>query len=112
MNGRRPSGAGRFRLAVLFVVLLLAFGLGIWGTVLRPPAYEVRGVVAARPAPGMLLIRHEAVAALGMSAMELMAVTGDPVTIDAARVAPGDPVRVAVRRRDEEIVLIRIDKLR
>jgi len=93
-------------------VLLLAFGLGIWGTVMRPPAYEVRGVVVARPEPGMLLIRHEAVAALGMSAMELMAVTGDPATIDAARVAPGDAVRVAVRRRDEEILLIRIDTLR
>lgn len=59
----------------------------------------------------MILIRHEAVAALGMSAMELMAIVGEPVTLDAARVAPGDAVRVAVRRRDEEIRLIRIDKL-
>ena len=110
MNGR--PFAGRFLLVVLFVALLVAFALGIWGTIIRPPAYEVRGVVVARPGPDMILIRHDAVAALGMSAMELMAVAGDPATIDAARVAPGDRVRVAVRRRDQELRLIRIDKLR
>ena len=78
---------------------------------IRPPAYEVRGVVVARPSPDMLLVRHEAVAALGMSAMELMAVAGEPAMIDAARVKPGDAVRVAVRRRDADLRLIRIDKL-
>jgi Cu/Ag efflux protein CusF len=76
----------------------------------RPPAYEVRGVLVARPTPGTILVRHEAVAALGMSAMEMMAIVGDPAVIDRAGVAPGDPVRLAVRRRDEEIVLIRIEK--
>jgi Cu/Ag efflux protein CusF len=93
-------------------VLLAAFALGIWGTILRPPAYEVRGVIVARPAPGMLLVRHEAVAALGMSAMELMAVVGEPAAIDAATVAPGDQVRLAVRRRDEDVTLIRIEKIK
>jgi Cu/Ag efflux protein CusF len=58
----------------------------------------------------MLLIRHEAVAALGMSAMELMAVSGDPATIDAARVGTGDEVRLAVRRQDDDVRLIRIEK--
>jgi Cu/Ag efflux protein CusF len=96
---------------VLFVALLAAFALGIWGTIIRPPAYEVRGVMVARPAPGMVLVRHEAVAALGMSAMELMAVVGEPATIDAAGVAPGDQVRLAVRRRDDDVTLIRIEKI-
>jgi len=76
----------------------------------RPPAYEVRGVVMARPSAGMILVRHEAVAGLGMSAMELMAVVGEPSVIDAAGVAPGDAVRLAVRRRDDDVVLIRIEK--
>ncbi|MBI1734956.1 MAG: copper-binding protein [Candidatus Rokubacteria bacterium] len=58
----------------------------------------------------MILVRHEAVAALGMSAMELMAVVGDPAVIDRAGVAPGDQVRLAVRQRDADLLLIRIEK--
>ena len=77
---------------------------------MRPPAYEVRGVVMARPSAGMILVRHAAVAGLGMNAMELMAVVGEPSVIDAAGVAPGDAVRLAVRRRDDDVVLIRIEK--
>jgi hypothetical protein len=84
----------------------------VWGTIIRPPAYEVRGVLVARPSPEMLLVRHEAVAALGMGAMELMAVTGEPAVIDRAGVAPGDAVRLAVRQRDRDVVLIRVEKLR
>ena len=60
----------------------------------------------------MLLVRHEAVAALGMGAMELMAVLGEPAAIDRAGVAPGDPVRLAVRQRGADAVLLRIEKAR
>lgn len=84
----------------------------MWGTVIRPPAYEVRGLLVARPSPEMVLVRHEAVAALGMSAMELMAVVGDPGLIDRAGVAPGDQVRLGVRQRDGDLALIRIEKIR
>ena len=68
-------------------MLLLAFAAGIWGTVLRPPAYEVKGEVVARAAPGLLIVRHEAVSALGMAAMELMAVEGEPALF---LLRPGD----------------------
>lgn len=112
MNGRRPRVAGRFRLVLLFGGLLVALGVGVFGTILRPPAYEVRGVLVARPSAGMLLLRHDAVAALGMDRMDLMAVLGDAATIDAARVAPGDAVRLAVRRQGEDLLLIRIEKVR
>jgi Cu/Ag efflux protein CusF len=80
--------------------------------VLRPPAYEVRGEVTARPAPNLLLVRHEAVAALGMGAMDLMAVSAEPALLDGSGVRPGDRVRLAVRQRDAELVLLRIDVLR
>jgi hypothetical protein len=80
--------------------------------VLRPAAYEVRGILIARPAPGMILVRHEAVAALDMGRMELMAVAGEPAVIEAANVAPGDPVRLAVRRHGDELRLIRIERMR
>jgi Cu/Ag efflux protein CusF len=94
----------------VFALLVTAFALGLWGTVVRPPAYEVRGRVLARPAADMLLVRHEAVRALGMTAMELMAVFGEPAVLDASGVRPGDEVRLAVRQKDERLVVLRIER--
>ena len=74
-------------------------------------AYEVRGTIVARPAPDMILVRHEPVAALGMAAMELMAVAAAPALLDPLAPKPGDRVRLAVRQHDDRIVLIRIEKL-
>ena len=89
----------------------MAFAVGVWGTVIRTPAYEVRGVIVARPSAGTILVRHEAVAALGMSPMDMMAIVGEPAVIDRAVVVPGDRVRLAVRQRGSDITLIRIEKL-
>ena len=96
---------------LLFVVLLAAFAAGIWGTIIRPPAYEVRGTIVARPSPDMLLVRHEPVSALGMGAMELMAVSASPDLLDPVGAKPGDRVKLAVRQRDDQLILIRIEKL-
>ena len=90
--------------------MLTAFAAALWGTIISPRAYEVRGEVMARPAADLLLVRHEAVVALGMKAMELMAVSSEPAQLDAAAVRPGDRVRLAVRQRDDQLVLIRIEK--
>ncbi|MBI3636339.1 MAG: copper-binding protein [Candidatus Rokubacteria bacterium] len=92
------------------MVLLAAFAAGLWGTIVRPPAYEVKGEVVARPSGGLLLVRHEEVRGLGMRAMEMMAVTADPALLDGAGITPGDRVRLAVRPRGDEIVLLRIEK--
>ena len=78
---------------------------------LRPAAYEVRGTVVARPAANLLLIQHEAIAGLGMRAMELMAVFTDPVLVDRAGIATGQRVRLAVRARNDELQLVWIEKL-
>ena len=90
---------------------MAAFALALWGTVLRPPAYEVRGEIVARPAFNLILVRHDAVAALGMGSMELMAVLAEPALLDAAGVRPGDRVRLAVRRKNDELTLLRLEKL-
>ena len=66
----------------------------------------------ARPASNLLLVRHEAVEALGMGRMEMMAVSGEAALLDAADPRPGDRVRLAVRRKDDELILLRIEKLR
>jgi len=95
----------------VFVALVVAFAAALWGTVLRPAAYEVRGEIVARPAVNLIIVRHDAVAALGMAPMELMAILVDPAVVDAAGVQPGDRVRLAVRRRNDELTLLRIEKL-
>src|SRR2546426_12391474 len=100
------------RVAVLlFVALLAAFAAGIWGTVIRPAAYEVRGTIVARSGPDMILVRHEPVSALGMGAMELMAVSASPALLDPVGPKPGDRVKLAVRQQNDQLVLIRIEKL-
>jgi hypothetical protein len=111
---RSPSRRARARrlLVVLFVSLVGLFAAGLWGTVVRPAAYEVRGEVVARAAPDLLLVRHQAVSALGMGAMEMMAVRGAPATLDAARVVAGDRVRLAVRQQGDEVTLVWLEKTR
>ena len=90
----------------------MAFAAALWATVLRPPAYEVRGQITARPAANLILVRHEAIPARGMTPMDLMAIFSDPAALDAAKVVPGDRVRLAVRRKDDELILLRIEKLK
>jgi hypothetical protein len=95
---------------VLFVVLLGLFAAGLWGTLVRPPAYEVRGELVARAAPDLILIRHQPVSALGMGAMETMAVRGAPAALDAAGLKAGDRVRLAVRQDGDALVLVWIER--
>ena len=90
---------------------MIGFAVGIWGTVLHPAAYEVRGTVVARPAANLLLIQHADIAALRMRAMELMAVFADPAVVDRAGIVPGQRVRLAVRARNDELRLVWIEKL-
>jgi Cu/Ag efflux protein CusF len=59
----------------------------------------------------MILVRHEAVSALGMTAMDLMAVSASPALLDPVAPKTGDRVRLAVRQVNDQLVLIRIEKL-
>ena len=68
-------------------------------------------MLVARTAPDTILVRHEAVAGLGMGAMELMAIFTEPARLDAAALVPGDRVRLAVRQKADEILLLRVEKL-
>lgn len=97
----------RWRPALLYVGLLIAFAAGLWGTLLRPAAYEVQGEFVARAAPDLILVRHESIAPLGMSAMEQMAISVTPAQVDALALVPGDRVRLAVRRDGDRLVLVR-----
>ena len=89
---------------------MLAFAAGLWGTILRPAAYEVQGEFVARAAPDLILIRHETIAVPGMSAMEQMAVSVTPTQVDPLDLRPGDRVRLAVRQEGDELRLVRIER--
>jgi hypothetical protein len=82
----------------------------LWGTVLRPPAYEVQGEFVARAAPDLILVRHAAVSALRMSSMEQMAISVSPAQVDPLVLKPGDRVRLGVRQEGEQLVLLRIER--
>ncbi len=71
----------------------------------------MQGEVVARAAPTLLLVRHGAIAGLGMAPMQLMAVTAEPALLDAAAVKAGDRVRLAVRPRGDDTMLLRIERL-
>lgn len=77
---------------------------------LRPPAYEVQGEFVARAAPDLILVRHAAVSALGMSSMEQMAISVSPAQVDPLALKPGDRVRLGVRQEGEQLVLLRIER--
>jgi Copper binding periplasmic protein CusF len=68
----------------------------------------VQGEFVARAAPDLILVRHELIAPLGMSAMEQMAVSVAPAQVDPLALQPGDRVRLAVRQEGDRLVLVRI----
>ncbi|HYE93314.1 MAG TPA: copper-binding protein [Terriglobales bacterium] len=72
----------------------------------------MRGTLVARPAANLLLVRHDAVPALGMQAMDLMAVFGEAEAIDRAGVVEGQRVRLGVRPKDEQLTLLWIEPLK
>jgi hypothetical protein len=88
----------------------VAFAAGLWGTVLRPAAYEVQGEFVARAAPDLILVRHESISALGMSAMEQMAVSVTPGQIDTLALQSGERIRLALRQEGDRLVLLRIER--
>jgi hypothetical protein len=90
----------------------VALAVGLWGTIVRPAAYEVRGEFVARAGPALILVRHEAVAGLGMTAMEQMAIEARPDLVDPLGLTPGEPVRLGVRPEGDRIVLLWIERAR
>jgi hypothetical protein len=107
-----PRRRASWLVAAVFGLLLVAFAVGLWGTILRPPAYEVRGQLVARPAANLILVRHEPIGALGMGAMELMAIFAAPEQLDVAQLQPGDRLRLAVRQQGDEVHLVWIEKMK
>ena len=79
---------------------------------LHPPAYEVQGEFVARAAPDLILVRHAAVSALGMSSMEQMAISVTPAQVDPLALQPGDRLRLGVRQEGDRLILLLIERRR
>ena len=111
-----PS-SGRWTVIALFVVLLLGFALGIWGTyrAVYPEkgVHRLTAVFQARAGETAILVRHEAAPALAMGEMELMAFDLESKTLlDQAGLKPGDRVRLTIRQiPPNRLVVVRMDKL-
>ncbi len=112
MTVTRRSIRAAWLVTVVFSLLGIALGLGLWGSVVHPPAYELRAILVARPSPELILVRHDAVPGLGMGSMDLMAISVDANMVDRAQLRPGDHVRLGVKQRNETTVLLTIEKVR
>lgn len=55
-------------------------------------------------------MRHPAIAALGMGAMETMAIRATPAQYAALGLTAGDRIRLVVRPRGDELELLRIER--
>lgn len=110
----RPSA--RWRVPALFVLLLIAFGAGIWGSYRAvfpgKGLYRVTGVFESRAGETMILLRHDAVPGLmeEMSSMAFFVESRE--LLDRAALAPGDRVRFTIRQEPDRLLVVEIRKIR
>ncbi|MBI4588310.1 MAG: copper-binding protein [Candidatus Rokubacteria bacterium] len=107
---------GRWKVIALFVVLLLGFALGIWGSyrAVYPEkgVHRVAAVFQARADDTTILIQHEAAPALAMGSMELMSFDVESkALLDQAGLKPGDRVRLTIRQIPHGLIVVKIDRI-
>lgn len=113
----RVPSAPRWAVPVVFVVLLLGFAAGIWGTYRDSfPArglYRVTGVLESRVGETMILVKHDVVPGL-MPEMKSMAFVAESrELLDRAALHPGDRVRFTVRQLPgDQLLVVDIRKVR
>lgn len=100
---------------VLFLVLLAAFGAGIWGVYRAafpgPGLHRVNGVYENRLTDVMISVRHEGIPGI-MDPMSSMVFTAESKgLIDRAKLVPGDRVRLTVRGTADQLLLADIQKI-
>ncbi|MBI2152244.1 MAG: copper-binding protein [Candidatus Rokubacteria bacterium] len=106
-----------WKVVALFVVLLLGFALGIWGTyrAVYPEkgVHRLTAVFQSRAGDTAILVGHEAIPALSMGSMELMAFDVESrALVDQAGLKPGDRVRLTIRQTRDRLLVVKIDKFR
>jgi hypothetical protein len=112
----RVSRAPRWTVPVLFIVLLVAFAAGIWGSYREVfpgrGLYRVTGIFEERWGETLILVRHEAIHGL-MDEMNSMAFLAESKELlDRAALRRGDHVRFTIRQFPEKLLVVEIHKIR
>ena len=107
----------RWGVPALFVILLAGFAAGIWGAYREAfpgkGLYRVTGVFESRGAEAMILVKHEAVPGLMPEMRSMVFVAESRELLDEAALHPGDRVRLTVRQRAaNDLLVVEIRKLR
>ena len=103
-------------MVALFAVLLLGFALGIWGSyrAVYPEkgVHRLTAVFQARAGEATILVGHEAIPALSMGSMELMAFNVESkALLDQAGLRLGDRVRLTIRQTPDRLLVVKLDKV-
>lgn len=109
----RPRG--RWKVWVLFLVLLAGLAVGIWGTLraVMPEkgVYRVTGVFKERWGETMILVQHDPVPGL-METMEFMSFfVESKELLDSAKLSKGDRVRFLIKQIPDKLLVVKIEKL-
>jgi hypothetical protein len=100
--------------ALLFVVLVALFGVGLWGAHRAAfpgkGLYRVEGVFQARWGDTMILVGHQAVPGImdEMGTMSFFAESKE--LLDRADLKPGDKVRFTIRQIPDKLLVTEIQK--
>jgi hypothetical protein len=99
------------------VILLAGFAAGIWGTYREAfpgkGLYRVTGVFEGRAAGNTILVKHETVPGLMPEMRSMVFVAESKELLDKAALHPGDRVRLTVRQRaSNDLLVLEIRKLR
>ena len=111
-----PPSGGRWKVVALFVVLLVGFALGIWGSyrAVYPEkgVHRLTAVFQARAGETAILVGHEAAPTLSMGSMELMAFDVESKgLLDQAGLRPGDRIRLTIRQTPDRLLVVKMGKL-
>lgn len=106
---------GSWKVWLLFLVLLVGLGAGIWGTLkaVMPEkgVYRVTGVFTERWGQTMILVKHDPVPGL-MDSMDFMSFfVESKELLDQAALTPGDRIRFTIRQIPDRLLIVKIEKI-
>ena len=116
MTARRPIALRRAAVPALFLLLLVGFAVGMWGSYRAAfpgrGLYRVTAVFEARAGDNLMLVRHDVVPGF-MGEMPSMAVYAESTELlSGAALERGDRVHLTVRQEGDRVVAVEIQKIR
>lgn len=114
-SSAQPRPGRAWLVPALYVLLLVVFAAGIWGSYRAVfPAknlHRVTGVMVARPAESMILVRHEAVPGLMGEMQSMLFFTESREVIDRAKISPGDRLRFTIKTTPDKLLVVDIQRI-